>query len=125
MAARGSMIKDDHNYAIGDSIRLLGNLKKFCFHKIHDSLCNVDVRVGEVKLPGKEDEELWSSDMSIRCVNLLLKGGFKTFGDLEKVKGYELLKIGGLGRKTLDEIRSCMRRHGYYFATEGRMLRGE
>ena len=100
----------------------LESFEKYC--------CAVANRMEEERCarPAKPSQEievehmLLSSEMPVRYVHLLAKGGYKTFEDLKRVEAHELLKIVGLGRKTLSEIRVMMRNHGYYFANERKAL---
>ena len=121
-SVRGRLTSPGAKKSLQAMIVKLESFEKYC--------CAVANRMEEERCarPAKPSQEievehmLLSSEMPVRYVHLLAKGGYKTFEDLERVEAHELLKIVGLGRKTLSEIRVMMRNHGYYFANERKAL---
>lgn len=114
-----SRLGEDCAEVIPQTLEALVSFREHCLDELEE---NFRLDEEEAKKPSVCVRELWNSDMPIRYVNLLYKGGYKTFEDLAEVHAYDLLKIAGLGMKSLDAIRESMREHGYYFATEGRMI---
>lgn len=118
-SVRGQSTNPGQKKSLQAVIDLLETFEKYC--------CAMADGMAVKNDPPAESErqtvhELLASDMPIRHVNLLFKGGYNTFEDLERVNSQELLKIVGLGRKTLGEIRVMMRDLGYYFANERKAL---
>lgn len=53
--------------------------------------------------------------LSVRAYNCLKNGGFNTIGDIVIKTEYQMLKVKGLGRETLYEIRDALAESGLRF----------
>ncbi len=72
--------------------------------------------VADVKKKELEEEVLKTRiedlDLSSRSLNALTKAGIRTLGGLSKKREEDLLKVEGLGKKSLNEIRRALGNYG-------------
>ena len=121
-SVRGRLTRPGAKKSLQAMIVKLESFEKYCCAMANRMEAERCARPAKPAQEIEVEHMLLSSEMPVRYVHLLAKGGYKTFEDLERVKGHELLKIVGLGLKSLGEIRVMMRDHGYYFANERKAL---
>lgn len=68
-------------------------------------------------------DELYSEgELSVRSYNALIRGGYKTLGDVAGESGTNIMNLRNMGVRSFDEVESVLREHGLDFASNGKGL---
>jgi len=60
---------------------------------------------------------IYDADLSVRCQNVLASHNIKTLGQLAKLSEGDILRMGNLGRISLNQLRELLKDHGLKFSS--------